>query len=386
MSLFPHSERHRACWFRAPLPALIFLSALVSAPTHAAFELNLQAPVSDVARRIYELHSQILWICLGIVAVVFVPMAIALIRHRKSSGRAPAKFHDNLPLEILWTIVPVLILVGMAWPTTRLIVEMKDVEKEDLTIKATGRQWKWEYDYLGDDIRFISSSTTPQAQIAGSEVKGENYLLEVDRPLVIPVGKKVRLITTSSDVIHSWWVPAFGVKQDAIPGFIRETWFNAEKVGTYRGQCAELCGVGHGFMPVVVEVVTPEQFALWRDTQKANHLAATQQATKTFGLDELRNAGEKVYATNCAICHQPNGMGLPGAFPALNGSPVVRGDKLKHIETVVRGRPGTAMAAFGPQLSDFEIAAVITFERNHWSNQTGEAIQPAEVAARRGKP
>ena len=360
---------------------LCMTTALFPALAHAEFGLNLHAPASELAQSIFDLHTLILWICVAIFIVVFVPMVIALIRHRKSTGHQSAKFHDNLAVEILWTVIPVLILLGMAWPATSLVVNMKDTSKEDLTIKVTGHQWKWEYEYLGDDIRFMSNSSTPKAQIDGDEAKGENYLLEVDRPLVVPAGKKVRLVLTSSDVIHAWWIPAFGVKQDAVPGFIRDAWFKVDQPGTYRGQCAELCGVGHGFMPVVVEVVPPEQFAAWKDEQKTQVAAAAANANKTYELAELMAMGEKVYAANCAACHQPTGMGIPGAFPALNGSPMVTNDKAAHIDIVVNGKPGTAMAAFGKQLSDLDIAAVVTFERNAWDNKTGDVVQPADIAA-----
>ena len=319
------------------------------------------------------------------MVVVFIPMLIALVRHRKASGHVPATFHENTRLEILWTVIPVLILVTMAWPATRLIVAMKDTGKPDVTIKVTGRQWKWEYEYLGDDIRFISATSTPNEQINGTQPKGENYLLEVDQPLVVPAGQKIRLVLTSADVIHSWWVSAFGVKQDAIPGFIRDTWFKVDQPGTYRGQCAELCGVGHGFMPVVVNVVKPEEFAVWKEQQKAKHAEADANTGKTYELADLMAQGEKVYTANCVACHQATGMGIPGAFPALNGSPIVKGDKTGHINRVVYGKENTAMMAFGTQLSDLELAAVITYERNSWGNQTGDVVQPAEVAAQRKK-
>lgn len=352
-------------------------------PALAEFAINLQPPASGVARDIHDLHSLILWIIAGIFIVVFVPMSIALIRHRKSLGHPPAKFHDNRAVEIAWTVVPTLILIGMAWPATRLVMAMKDTDKEDLTIKITGHQWKWEYEYFGEGIRFMSNTSTPKAQIDGAQPKGEHYLLEVDRPLVVPAGKKIRLVTTASDVIHSWAVPALGIKQDAIPGFIRDTWFRAETPGTYRGQCTELCGVGHGFMPVVVDVVTEAQFAAWKQEQKDLLAAAAANAAKTYALDDLKAMGEKVYAANCMVCHQANGMGIPNVFPALAGSRIANGDKTAHIDIVLNGKANTAMAAFGKQLSDLDLAAVITYERNNWGNRTGDAVQPADVAARR---
>jgi cytochrome c oxidase subunit 2 len=362
---------------------LVFLSGLISAPAFAEYAVNLPAPASGLAQNIYDLHTTILWICFAIFVVVFVPMFVALLRHRKSAGHQAAKFHDNLAVEIAWTVVPVLILLGMAWPATSLVMTMKDTDKEDLTIKVTGHQWKWEYEYLGDDIRFISNSSTPKEQIDGVQPKGENYLLEVDRPLVVPAGKKVRLVLTSSDVIHAWWVPAFGVKQDAIPGFIRDTWFKADKPGTYRGQCAELCGVGHGYMPAVVEVVSEERFAAWKQEQKAQMASVAAASGKTYELAELKTIGEQVYTTNCAACHMPTGLGIPGAFPALKGSAIVKGDPAGHIDIVLNGKPGTAMAPFGQLLSDLDLAAAITYERNSWDNNTGDVVQPADVAARR---
>ncbi len=366
------------------LTVLLLLSALIlPLPASAEYALNLPVPATAVAQDIYDLHNLILWICLGIFVAVFVPMFVALIWHRKSAGHQAAKFHDNLKLEIVWTIIPVLILIGMAWPATTLVLSMKDTSKSDLTIKVTGHQWKWEYEYLGEDIRFISNSSTSKDQIAGAEPKGANYLLEVDRPMVVPAGQKVRLITTASDVIHAWWIPEFGVKQDAIPGFIRDTWFKADKPGTYRGQCAELCGVNHGFMPIVVEVVPPEQFAAWKNEQKAKAAATAAIAGKTLSLAELNKMGEKVYTDYCAACHQPTGKGIPGAFPGLDGSKMVKEDKAGHIDMVLNGKANTAMAAFGKQLSDLDLAAVVTYERNAWNNKTGDVVQAADIAARR---
>ena len=382
-----HADCRVGLSFCAIRSLLTALAGAIPTLARADFAVNLPAPASALAQQIFDLHTEILWICLAILVIVFVPMAIALIRHRRSAGHPAATFHDNLKVEIAWTLVPVLILIGMAWPATKLVASMKDSSKSELTIKVTGHQWKWEYEYLGEDIRFMSNASTPQTQIAGGEPKGEHYLLEVDRPLVVPAGQKVRLVLTASDVIHAWWIPAFGVKQDAIPGFIRDTWFKVDKVGTYRGQCAELCGVGHGFMPVVVEVVSAEQFAAWKDEQKALVATAAASAGKTYTIDELKALGEKVYAANCAACHQPNGMGIPGAFPGLDRSAIATGDPAAHIDMVLNGKPNTAMAAFGKQLSDLDLAAVVTYERNSWNNATGDLVQPAEIAARRtGSP
>lgn len=372
----------------APLRAALgALCALFPALAGADYAINLQTPATGIAHDIYDLHTTILWICAGIVVVVFVPMLIAVARHRKSLGHAPRRFHEHARLEVAWTVVPFFILIAMAWPATQTVLAMKDTSAADLTIKVTGHQWKWEYEYLGaqadENIRFISTLATPRAQIDNQAPKDESYLLAVDRPLVVPTGRKIRLVLTSSDVIHAWWIPAFGVKQDAIPGFIRDTWFRVDAAGTYRGQCAELCGVGHGFMPIVVEAVPPEHFDAWRGEQKALLAASAAAAGKTYALAELKTLGEKVYAANCASCHQANGAGIPGAFPALSGSALVAGPKAGHIDRVFNGKTGTAMAAFGKQLSDLDLAAVLTYERNSWNNKTGDTVQPAEIAALR---
>ncbi|HNH14042.1 MAG TPA: cytochrome c oxidase subunit II [Rhodocyclaceae bacterium] len=363
--------------------ALAYLLFGHAGTSHADYAINLPPPATGIARQIYDLHTLILWICAAILIVVFVPMVIALVRHRRSAGHVAHRFHDNLRLEILWTAVPVLILVGMAYPATKTVIEMKDWSASDMTIKIVGRQWKWEYDYVDDDLRFISTLSTPRSEIDNVSAKNPNYLLEVDRPLVIPTGAKIKLILTASDVIHAWWIPAFGVKQDAVPGFIRETWFRVDEPGTYRGQCAELCGVGHGFMPIVVEAVSPERFESWKTEQRSQMAALKEASAREYTMAELVGHGEKVYAANCAVCHQANGAGVPPAFPPLDGSKLVAGPAGDHLNRVFNGRSGTAMQAFGPQLSDFDIAAVVTFERNSWSNRIGDVVQPAQVAALR---
>lgn len=269
----------------------------------------------------------------------------------------------------------------MAWPATKTILAMRDTSNPDITIKATGYQWKWGYDYLkgdGEGISFTSNLSTPQPQIRNEAAKGTDYLLEVDNELVVPVGKKVRILTTANDVIHAWWVPALAVKQDAIPGFIRDTWFRAEKTGTFRGQCAELCGKDHGYMPIVVKVVTEDEYAAWVETKKAELAAAADDPNKMYTVDELSPRGAKVFAANCAACHQANGQGLPPAFPALDGSKVVLGSQDAQINLVMNGKSGTAMAAF-KHLSDTDLAAVLTYTRNSWSNATGEVIQPSDI-------
>jgi len=285
---------------------------------------------------------------------------------------------------VIWTVIPFVILMGMAYPAAKVVIDMKDTTNPDMTIKITGYQWKWGYDYLNDGVSFYSNLSTPHEQIGGTEPKGENYLLEVDEPMVVPVGKRVRLLITANDVIHAWWVPALGAKQDAIPGFIRDSWFKADKIGTYRGQCVELCGKDHGFMPIVVEVVSEADYKAWVEKKKGAASAAASDNSKTFDQAELIARGEKVYAANCAACHQADGMGLPGVFLPINGSKVATGPIDAHIDTVLNGRPGTAMVAFGEQLSDADIAAVVTYQRNAWDNKTGDAAQPAQIAAARG--
>jgi len=362
------------------------LLALNAGFSSAAYQLNFQPPVTRIAGEIYDLHMLMMYVILVVFCVVFGVMFYSIYAHRKSVGHKAAQFHENTTVEIIWTIIPFLILIAMAWPATKTLIAFKDTSNPDLTIKATGYQWKWGYDYLkgeGEGIAFLSNMDTPQDQIHNHKPKGENYLLEVDNPLVVPVGKKVRILTTANDVIHSFWVPAFGIKQDAIPGFVRDTWFRADKEGTYRGQCAELCGKDHGFMPIVVEVVSTEKYAQWVAEQKKKAAAAADDPNKLWGAAELIARGEKVYAANCVACHQASGKGLPPAFPPLDGSKIATGDKKAHIDIVLGGRPGTAMAAFGKQLSDTDIAAVVTFERNAWGNKTGDMVQPAEVKAAR---
>jgi cytochrome c oxidase subunit 2 len=355
-----------------------------------AAEWNLQPAASKMAADIHWLHEAVMVLVVVLFVGVFGFMFYSCYAHRKSVGHKADQFHENTTVEVLWTVIPAIILVLIAWPVTKVVIAQKDTSHPDLTIKATGIQWKWAYDYLngeGEGISFVSTMTTPRAQIEGREPKGENYLLEVDNEVVVPVGKKVRVLTTAADVIHSWWVPAFGAKQDAIPGFIRDIWFRAETPGVYRGQCTELCGKDHGFMPIVVRVVSQEDYTKWVGEKKALLAKVADDETKTFTLAELKSRGEKVYAANCVACHQASGKGLPPTFPALDGSKVVTGAQAAQIDVVLNGvtKNGapTAMAAFGKQLSNVEIAAVITFTRNNWGNSTGEAVQPAQIKARR---
>jgi len=371
----------KSMWQRAGMAGAALAT---SQPALAEYAYNLQIPASQVAQDVFDLHNLIMLVCLGIFVVVFGAMFYSLLKHRKSLGHKAAHFHENTTVEIIWTVIPFVILVGMAYPAAKVVIDMKDTTSPDLTVKVTGYQWKWGYDYLNDGISFYSNLSTPREQINGTAAKGEHYLLEVDEPMVVPVGKRVRLLLTANDVIHSWWLPAFGVKQDAIPGFIRDTWFKADKIGTYRGQCAELCGKDHGFMPIVVEVVSEEDYQAWVAKKKGAAQAAVADNAKSFEIADLVARGEKVYQANCAACHQANGMGLPGVFPAINGSKVATGPIADHINVVLNGRPGTAMAAFAGQLSDADIAAVVTYQRNAWDNKMGDLAQPAEIAAARG--
>lgn len=352
----------------------------------AVLQLNFQPPVTQIAEQIYSLHTWMLIICLVIFLAVFGVMFYSMLKHRKSLNHQSAKFHESTVVEIAWTVVPFLIVIGMALPATKTVVAMKDTSNADITIKATGMQWKWGYDYLngeGEGISFLSNLSTPREQVTDSSLtKNDNYLIEVDNPVVVPVNKKVRIVLTANDVIHSWMIPAFGVKQDAIPGFVRDTWFKAEKIGTYRGQCAELCGKEHAFMPIVVNVVSDADYKTWVDGKKKQMAANADDPNKTWTVDELAQRGEKVYTSNCIACHQANGKGVPGSFPALDGSPVVNGPKGHQIDIVMHGKG--AMPAWQPVLSNTEIAAVITYTRNHWSNKAKENIvQPAEVLAAR---
>lgn len=351
----------------------------------AVHQLNFQTPVTGIASDIYVLHNWMIGICVAIFIAVFGVMFYAILKHRKSLGHKSASFHESTTVEIAWTVVPFVIVVLMALPATKTVVAMKDTSNADITIKATGMQWKWGYDYIkgdGEGIAFLSALSTPRDQIHEGAPKGDNYLLEVDNPLVVPVNKKIRIVTTANDVIHAWGVPAFGVKQDAIPGFVRDTWFKAEKIGTYRGNCYELCGKEHAFMPIVVNVVSDEDYAKWVADRKKAMAAHADDPNKTWTVAELSARGEKVYAANCVACHQANGQGVPGAFPSLDGSKMVNGPQDSQIALLLNGKNG--MPAWKGTLSDTEIAAVITYTRNNWSNKSEDNIvQPAEVLAAR---
>ncbi len=350
----------------------------------AVNEITFQKPVTQIADQIYYLHNMMMIICLVIFFAVFGVMFYSILKHRKSVGHKAATFHESTTVEILWTIVPFIIVIAMALPATRTVVAMKDASNADLTIKVTGMQWKWGYEYLDGDakgVSFLSALATPRAQIDDAAAKGDNYLLEVDNEVIVPVNKKVRLILTANDVIHSWTIQRFGVKQDAIPGFVRDTWFKAEQIGTYRGQCVELCGKEHAFMPIVVKVVSDADYKVWAEGKQKELAAKADDPSKVWTIDELKQRGEKVFNERCAACHQASGKGIPGSFPALDGSPVVNGPKIDQINVVLNGRNGK-MPAWKGVLSPTEIAAAITYTRNSWSNKAAENIvQPAEVVA-----
>ena len=374
---------------------IFFLGALLSGfigNVNAAYDLNLRAPVTTIASQIYDLHMLIVYVCAVIMVVVFGVMFYSIYKHRKSVGHQASQFHEHHLLEIVWTIIPALILIGMAVPATKTIFAMKDTTAADMSVKVTGHQWKWEYDYLDKNVKFISNLSTSQDQIDNKAEKGENYLMEVDNPMVVPVGKKVRVLLTASDVIHSWSVPSFGVKQDAIPGFIKETWFKADKEGIYRGQCSELCGKAHGFMPIVVEAVSEEKYNAWLVAKAEEAAAASAGSDKEWTKEELVEKGKVVYEKNCAVCHQANGAGLPPAFPAMVGSKIVLGAVFgadgkytpdSQMDRLLNGKG--VMPAWKAMLNDVEIASVITYTRNSWGNvpSADPVIQPSQVKASR---
>ena len=383
-------RRELARWLRrAAIAALLAVPAAALAVPPWYF----QTPATPVAREIITLHDLIFWICVAIFIGVFGTMFYSLYRHRKSVGHQAVQFHENTAVEVIWTIIPFLILLFMAWPATKTILAAHDTAASDMTIKVTGYQWKWNYDYVQEGFGYYSTLATPLDQIEGRAPKDEHYLLEVDNPLVVPVGAKVRVLVTANDVIHSWWVPAFGVKQDAIPGFVRDTWFRADKVGVYRGQCAELCGKEHGFMPVVVEVKSKDDYAKWVAEQKQKLGAAAQNPNKVWDEKELVAHGEQVFSANCAACHQANGTGNAAiGAPPLVGDKVVLGPAQHQIDVVLNGQTdgvvqkaptGGKMPSWS-QLSDVDIASVITYTRNGFGNKASEnVVQPSAVKAER---
>lgn len=373
--------------------AVLMLSTLSTQALAAAdnWQLNMYRGVTPISKDMFDLHMIAMLICCIIGVIVFGVMIYSLVHHRKCKGHKPADFHENFRLEILWAVIPFLILVGLAIPATNVLIRMDNNDDSDVTIKVVGYQWKWQYQYLNEGISFFSNLSTPFAQIANQQKKGEWYLLEVDNEVVIPVHKKVRFLVTSNDVIHSWWVPELGIKRDAIPGFMHEAWARVEKPGIYRGQCAELCGINHGFMPIVVRAVEEKEFDMWvsKQAKVVDEFAQTQdkpQAQRTMTRAELMDLGKKKYDIICAACHKPDGTGLPPMFPALKGSSVAVGKPIsRHIDYILKGVAGSAMQGYAQQLNDEEIAAIVTYERNAWGNNTDDVIQPADVAkVRRG--
>ena len=368
------------------------LLSSVVANAHAEYALNLRAPATSIAAQIYDLHMLILWVCVAIFVVVFSLMFYSIFKHRKSVGHKAAQFHENHLLEVVWTIIPVVILVCMAYPATKTILAMKDTSAADMSIKIVGMQWKWQYDYLDQGVQYISTLSTTEDQIQNKAEKGENYLLEVDNPMVVPVGKKVRLLITAKDVIHAWWIPAFGVKQDAIPGFIKEAWIKVDKPGTYRGQCAELSGKAHGYMPIVVEAMEEDKYNAWVVAQKDAAATANAGADKEWTKEDLIANGKVVYEKNCAVCHQVSGAGMPPAFPALTGSKIALGPVFgsdgkympdSHIDRLLNGKG--VMPSWKAILNDVEIASVITYTRQALGNAAtvDSVIQPSQIKAAR---
>ena len=350
----------------------------------AVNQLNLHAPATKIAADIYDLHTGMLIVCTLIFVAVFGAMFYSVYAHRKSKGHKAEQFHESIAVEIAWTVIPTIIVILMAAFATKTVLAMKDTSNADITIKATGYQWKWGYDYLkgeGEGISFISNLSTPREQIDGTSPKGENYMLEVDNEVVVPVNKKVRVILTAQDVIHAWMIPSFGVKQDAVPGFIRDAHFKADRIGKFRGQCAELCGKEHGFMPIVVNVVSDADYTKWVGEEKKKLAAKQDDPNKVWTEADLKARGEKVYAANCVACHQATGKGVPPAFPPLDGAKIVNGPKDNQIAILLNGRTGSAMASF-KQLSDVELAAVMAYTRTTWGNK-GEVPAVADVKAAR---
>lgn len=371
----------------------ILILPLLAVPRAAFAEIGLNMPVgvTPISRDIYGLHMTIFWVCVAIAVLVFGVMIYSMINHRKSKGAVASNFHESTTIELIWTIVPLAILIIIAVPATRVLIDLEDTSKADMTVKITGYQWKWQYEYIdaqGEGISFFSNLAQKSRDgIRDAAIRNadENYLQDVDKRLVLPVDTRIRFLMTSNDVIHSWWVRDFGVKQDANPGFINDSWAYIEKEGVYRGKCTELCGKEHGFMPVVVEVKSKKDYAKWVADEKAATIAAAASGDREWSMDELMTQGAKVYSTNCAACHGVTGAGVPGAFPAMTGSAIVTEAARigEHIDIIINGKSGTAMQAFGRQLSDSDIAAVVTYERNAFGNDTGEIVQPAAIKSAR---
>ena len=343
--------------------------------------LNMTRGATDISNEVFELHMLIFWICVAIGVVVFGVMFYSMYAHTKKKNPVAATFHENHKVEIAWTIIPFLILIAMAIPASKTLVKIYDDEAGDLNIQVTGYQWKWQYNYLEDDVTFFSNLSTDMDEINNLVPKGENYLQEVDEMVVIPVGKKVRFLITANDVIHSWWMPAFAIKQDAIPGFVNTAWTKVDKPGIYRGKCTELCGKNHGFIPIVVKVVEQSEYDDWVSGKREAAMKMAELTTKDWTTEELVARGESLYAVNCVACHQTNGQGISGIFPALAGSDIVLNDKERNIEILMEGVQGAAMNSFS-YLSEVELAAVITYTRQSWGNENngdGEIVVPKDI-------
>ncbi|NND38848.1 MAG: cytochrome c oxidase subunit II [Pseudomonadales bacterium] len=365
------------------LPALLAFSAPLLAARDAAvneaqrWQVNMPEGVTAVSREVFGLHMLIFWICVVIGVVVFGVMFWSMLMHRKSTGFKPSSFHESTAVEIAWTVVPFVILVLMAIPATSSLIKIYDTSEADLDIKVVGYQWKWQYEYLEDGVSFFSNLSTSQDEIYGRAPRGEHYLLEVDEPLVIPVNKKVRFLITASDVLHAWWVPDLAVKRDAIPGFINDAWAIVEEPGIYRGQCAELCGKNHGFMPIVVHAMEEQDYNEWMAGKKQAAAEVAEMNKLQLSMDEMYARGEGVYNRSCAACHGVDGKG--GVGPSMIGTAVTTGPMQKHVDVIVNGVQGTAMQAFGNQLSELDLAAVVTYERNAWGNNMGDMVQAVDV-------
>jgi len=374
------SKRARALFLGLFSPMILCLVAVGAIAEEATWNsLNMPKGVTEVSQAAYDIHMIMIWICTVIGVAVFGFMFYVMFAHRKSKGVTPANFHENLTVEILWTIVPALILIVMAVPATTALLKVYDTENPDIDIKVTGYQWKWQYEYIGEGVKFMSELRTPQDEIYGRAPKGEHYLREVTEPLVIPTNKKVRFLITGNDVIHSWWVPDFAVKRDAIPGLFTAAWAKTDQAGIYVGECTELCGKGHAFMPIVVEVKEEAEYDEWLAAKKEEAVIYQSTIGKEWTDAELMAKGESVYAISCAGCHQAKGEGIPGVFPGLVDSSIVTGPVEDRIGILINGVAGSAMQSFADQLSEVDIAAVIHYKRNSWGNEMGDTVQPIDI-------
>jgi len=360
-----------------PAGLAAFSSWSAVADEAARWELNMTEGVTATSREIFGLHMEIFWWCVAIGVVVFGIMFYSMIAHRRSVRKESSQFHENTLLEIVWTVIPVIILVIMALPASKTLIDIYDTSESEIDIQITGYQWKWRYDYIGQDVSFFSNLRTSQNEIYGKEDKGQHYLLEVDEPLVVPIGKKIRFIITANDVIHAWWVPALAVKKDAVPGYNNEAWTIIDEPGIYRGQCAELCGRDHGFMPVVVRALAEDDYQAWLVEKQAEAATLRELMAQNFSYEELMARGEEVYQKTCLACHGAEGEG--GVGKALANSPLVMGDMNTQLDLVVNGVPGTAMQAFGGQLNDLDMAAVMTYTRSAFNNNMGDSLQAVDV-------